>query len=221
LLPSKSVTSWHSSGTLVAGTRHRRRQRGPTLGTQDLHRILYASAEVQDRYATRNRALVGLHCFSGLRPEEIVALMWDHVNVEGLEADSYTLSVSVRRQRTSLKLPLPRQSAEPLVVLASSHGETIRSLTGPVFRPHNESRQSLSYRTARDILKSSCRRAGFPAVDAVELRAAYAHWLRVQGLSDHEVAAVLGLEKVRSVDRLLNRHHALDAQRRVREMLDT
>jgi hypothetical protein len=45
-----------------------------------------------------------------------------------------------------------------------------------------------------------------------------AHWLRGQGLSDHEVAQVLGLARVRSVDRLLQRHTALDAQRVVREI---
>jgi hypothetical protein len=52
------------------------------------------------------------------------------------------------------------------------------------------------------------------------LRAACAHWLRSQGLSDHEVAPVLGLAQVRSVDRLLRHHAALDAQRRVKERRD-
>ena len=58
-----------------------------------------------------------------------------------------------------------------------------------------------------------------PPIESVDLRAACAHWLRSQGLSDHEVAAVLGLARVRSVDRLLRRHAALDAQRAVREVL--
>jgi hypothetical protein len=78
---------------------------------------------------------------------------------------------------------------------------------------------ALSYRTARDVLRAACRRAGLPAVETVELRAACAHWLRTQGLSSHEVAAVLGVARVRTVDRLLQRHAALDAQRCVREML--
>jgi hypothetical protein len=56
-------------------------------------------------------------------------------------------------------------------------------------------------------------------VESVALRAACAHWLRSPGLSDHEVATVLGLARVRSVDRLLRHHAALDAQRAVREML--
>ena len=39
------------------------------------------------------------------------------------------------------------------------------------------------------------------------------------GLSDHEVAAVLGLAHVRSVDRLLRHRAELDAQHLVRETL--
>jgi predicted transcriptional regulator len=57
-------------------------------------------------------------------------------------------------------------------------------------------------------------------VESTALRAACANWLRGLGLSDHEVAAILGLARVRSVDRLLQHHAALDAQRAVREMLD-
>ena len=64
---------------------------------------------------------------------------------------------------------------------------------------------------------AACRGAGLPAAESAELRAGCAHWLRSLGLSEHEVAAVLGLARVRSVDRLLRRHAALDAQRRVRE----
>jgi hypothetical protein len=78
----------------------------------------------------------------------------------------------------------------------------------------------LSYRAALEVLQGACRRAGLPAVESSTLRAACAHWLRSQGLSDHEVAAVLGLARVRSVDRLLRHHVALDAQRAVREILE-
>jgi predicted XRE-type DNA-binding protein len=69
------------------------------------------------------------------------------------------------------------------------------------------------------VLQDACRRAGLPVVDAASLRAACAHWLRSQDLSDHEVATVLGLARVRSVDRLLRQHAALDAQRVVRDVL--
>ena len=69
------------------------------------------------------------------------------------------------------------------------------------------------------MLRAACLRAGLPPVEAAALRAACARWLRAQGLSDHEVAAVLGLARVRSVDRLLRHHAALDAQRAVNETL--
>jgi hypothetical protein len=78
----------------------------------------------------------------------------------------------------------------------------------------------MSYRTARAIVARACRRASLPAIGSVELRAAYAAWLKMQGLSDHEVAYVLGLARVRSVDNLLRRHAALSAQRAVRERID-
>ena len=69
------------------------------------------------------------------------------------------------------------------------------------------------------MLLEACQRAGLPPAESAELRAGCAHWLRAQGLSEHEVASVLGLARVRSVDLLLARHAALDAQRRVREQL--
>lgn len=70
---------------------------------------------------------------------------------------------------------------------------------------------------AREIVDAACKRAGYPSMGAAELRAAYGYWLRCQGISDHQVAQVLGLARVSTVDALLRRHLALDAQRRVRE----
>ncbi len=78
----------------------------------------------------------------------------------------------------------------------------------------------LSYRAARDVLTDACRRAGLPPATAAELRAGCAWWLRAQGLAEHEAMGVLGLARVRSVDRLLAPHRALAAQRRAREVVD-
>jgi hypothetical protein len=71
----------------------------------------------------------------------------------------------------------------------------------------------------RSIVQRACARAGFPTASAADLRAAVAYWLRLRGLSDHETAAVLGLRRVKTLDRLLTRHEVLDAQRRVRELV--
>jgi hypothetical protein len=92
-------------------------------------------------------------------------------------------------------------------------------MTGHVFRARGSVGHSLSYRAARTVLQRACQRSGLPSVDSVTLQAACAHWLRTQGLSDHDTAAVLGLAKVKSVDRLLRHHAALDAQRTVGETL--
>ena len=114
---------------------------------------------------------------------------------------------------------MPGPASEAVEALAGAMGGSVESLSGPVLCARGASGRPLSYRAARDVLQDACRRAGLPPVESTSLRAACAHWLRSQGLSDHEVAAVLGLARVRSVDRLLRHHAALDAQRTVRERL--
>jgi integrase len=219
-LPARRSTGWHTTGTLVAGTTGRRRRRGPTLGAADLRRIVDAAGSGESGQAPRDRALVALHCFSGLRPEEIVRLRWEDLAPELTASGRYGLTARVERNGRHVRLLLPGPASDAVEALADVTGGTIEHSSGPVFCARGASGHGLSYRAARDVLQDVCRRAGLPRVDSVALRAACAHWLRSQGLSDHEVAAVLGLAKVRSVDRLLQRHAALDAQRAVREVLD-
>jgi integrase len=167
----------------------------------------------------RDRALVALQCFSGLRPEEIVGLRWEDLATELTPDGYYGLTASVERNGRRVRLPLPGPAAVAVEALADAMGGTIKSLSGPVIRVRGRTVRALSYRAARAILQQACRRAGLRSIESIQLRAACAHWLRSQGLSDHEVAVVMGLTRVRSVDRLLRRHAALDAQRAVREVL--
>jgi integrase len=219
-LPARRPTGWHTTGTLVAGAVGRRRHRGPTLDAADLRRIVDAAGEERGGQATRDRALVTLHCFSGLRPEEIVRLCWEDLSAELTAGGRYGLTVSVARGGRHARLLLPEPAANAVNVLAGAMGGTVESLSGPVVGARGAQDRPLSYRAALEVLQGACRRAGLPAVESSTLRAACAHWLRSQGLSDHEVAAVLGLARVRSVDRLLRHHVALDAQRAVREILE-
>ena len=69
LLPARRSAGWHTTGTLVAGTPGRRRRRGPSLDAADLRRIVDATGMTASPYAQRDRALVALHCFTGLRPQ--------------------------------------------------------------------------------------------------------------------------------------------------------
>ena len=219
LLPTRRPTGWHTTGTLVAGVPGRRRRRGPTLDAADLRRLVDAAGTGLIAQAPRDRALVALHCFSGLRPEEIVRLRWETLSTELTASGHYGLTVTVDRDNRRVLLLLPGPASDAVEALAGAMGGSVESLTGPVFCARGAPGRPLSYRAARDTLRDACRRAGLPPVDSSTLRAACAHWLRSQGLSNHEVAAVLGLARVRSVDRLLRHHAALDAQRAVREIL--
>ncbi len=219
LLPSRSVSGWHTAGTLVAGVSGRRRRRGPTLSASDLERIVDAAADISAGRADRDRALVALHCFTGLRPEEVVGLRWQDITSEIAPGGRYGLMVTVERRGMSVRLPLLGLAGDAVRALAWSTGGTIGTLSGPVFRTGRGSDRTMSYRAARDVVGTACLRAGLPAVEAAELRSACAYWLHARGLSAHEVAAVLGIARVRTVDRLLERHLALDAQRRAREVL--
>ena len=88
-----------------------------------------------------------------------------------------------------------------------------------LFRSSESRDAPLTPRAVRLIVQRACARAGFQTASAADLRAAFAYSLRVRGLSDHETAAILGLRQVKTLDRLLMRHAALDAQRQVREVV--
>jgi integrase len=189
------------------------------LDAADLRRIVDVASLVGGGSSHRDCALVALHCFSGLRPEEIVRLCWQDLSAELSVGGPYGLVAAVVRDGRPVKMLLPGPASDAIDALASAMGGTVESLTGPVLCAYGRPGRPLSYRAARDVLREACRRAGLPKVESVALRATCAHWLRSQGLSDHEVASVLGLVRVRSVDRLLRHHTALDAQRVVREVL--
>jgi integrase len=219
LLPARRSTGWHTSGTLVAGAPGRRRRRGPTLDAADLRRLVDAAGSGPTAQAARDRTLVALHCFTGLRPEEIVRLRWEHLSTELTASGHYGLTATVERSGRHVSLILPGPASDEVEALARVTCGTYDSAMGPVLCAHGRPGRPLSYRAARDVLQDACRQAGLPPADSSALRAACAHWLRSQGLSDHEVAAVLGLARVRSVDRLHRHHAALDAQRTVRETI--
>jgi integrase len=203
----------------VAGAPGRRRRRGPTLDAVDLQRIVNAAGTGGVGNVFRDRALVVLHCYSGLRAEEIVRLCWEDLAAELTVSGYYGRTATVERNERLVRLMLPGPASDAIGALAVASGGTIETLSGPVFCARAAPGRPLSYRAGRDVLRDACRRAGLPSIDSTSLRAACAHWLRRQGMSDHEVADVLGLVRVRSVDRLLQRHAALDAQRAVREVL--
>lgn len=220
LLPEQRSVGWLTLGTVIAGSRTRMRRRGPTLEAEHLHALVDAAAENSTRgHAARDRALIALHCWSGLRPEEILRLRWEKLSVGRTSTDELRYAVTTRRAGREITLPILNPAIDALETLALERSGWIGLLTGTVFCAGYRLDRPLSYRAARDTVRLACRHAKIPIVEAAELRAAFAYWLKSQGLSDHEVAIVLGLRMVRSVDRLLTRHRQLNAQRRVREVL--
>jgi integrase len=216
LLPARTRRDWHSAGTIVAGTPSRRRALSPTLEPADLVRIVGAATARTALRARRDRALVALHCYSGLRPDELVRLRWSQVTID---PESEGMSILLRRGVHWLHLLLAGPAVAPLLALRwHAQANVGASAEQYVFRSQIGREQAITNRAAREIVRRACQRAGFPLATATDLRAAFACWLRARGLSDHETAAVLGLHQVRSLDRLLLRHRALDAQRQVREM---
>ncbi|HEY7343328.1 MAG TPA: tyrosine-type recombinase/integrase [Ktedonobacterales bacterium] len=221
LLPRMSSSRWHAAGTLVVGSVSRSHRRIPTLTVDDLARLVQAAGEKKRPWRkARDGALMALCCYTGLRTEEITHLEWDQVSRAVIPPGKMSIVIRVQRNSTEVVLPLAKPAALEMEQLANSMGETIGSLSGPVFRAHGESAHVLSYRAARDILRTACQSAGLPIVTAIDLRAACAYWFHLQGWSDHAIANILGLARVRSVDRLLVRHKAIDAQRTVRDKLD-
>jgi len=181
---------------MVAGMNGRRRRHGPTCDATDLRRIVDAAGTSAGANALRDRALVAPHRFLGLRPEEILRLCWEDLSSDLTVNGRYGLTATLERAGRGLTLLLPGPSAGAVAALTHEIGGTVEQLSVPVFCARGVSSRPLSYRTARDIHRAACLRAGLPPVDAAVLRATCAHWLRAQGFSDHEVAAGLGLAPI-------------------------
>lgn len=221
LLPATRSSGWHDAGTIVSGAVGRRRRLRPTLEAADLERIVGKVATAESgAHTRRDTALVAMSCFSGLRPEEIAALCWDQVSRECSPGGQAEVRILVSRGGGQVRIPVPPIAAHALAGVAASLESNLGHLSGPVFRARGRGGRALGYRTVRSIVSEACSRAGYPGTEAADLRSAFAASLKAKGLSDHEVAEVLGLARVRSVDRLLRRHRELQAQRRVREILD-
>ncbi len=115
LLPARRSTGWHTAGTIVAGERGRRRTRGPTLDVADLFRIVDAAGRVTGSDPqVRDRALVAIQCFSGLRIEEIIRLRWNDLGTELTSTGHYGLTATVERAGRQFRLLLPNPIGEAL-----------------------------------------------------------------------------------------------------------
>lgn len=206
-LPRCAGAEWHQSGVVIAGERKRRRPQSPTIEPDDLRRIVDAAAKGgRSPRALRDRLLVAMHCFSGLEAVEIRLLRWSDLRWES-EADSW--SAAVIRCGRSTRLAIFGVAASLLIrqrleVPAASEHVFSNSRGGP-----------LTERQMRRIVLGACSCAGFPRAARNTLLSACAAFLSAAGLRDHDVAIVLGIEDMRTINRLLKPHQRLAAQRDV------
>ena len=212
-LPSQGGSQWHNDGTIVAGGKRRKRSQNPTLLPSHLNLIVSGGFPGSSYRHVRNRALLAAHCFTGLRPEEIV----DLTTTQLLQvAGSRLTYAEIWRNGTPMRLPIVDDAMFHIRAHLAS-----QSQEGFIFTRSQSDPKLLTVRAARNLVQEACFNVGLPAMTATELRSAFAFLLKGRDLSDHEVASVLGLKQVRTVDRLLARHKELAAQRRAHEILPT
>ena len=209
LLPKRPTRGWHEDGVVVAGVRRRRRPRSVTIEPADLARIVEAAGRGKTApRALRDRAVVAVHCFSGLRVREIRTLAWSQLSWES-EFEGWMAAVERGDQATSLPVV---GVAAPL--LARLRLEAVAGAAGRFVFLKEHQAAPLTERQIRRIVQHAGAEAGFPRAHRTDLLSACAAWLQAQPhLSDREVARVLGLSDLRSVDRLLRRHKAIEWQR--------
>ena len=148
---------WHTTGAMVARAPGRHRRRGPTLDAADLRRLVDAAGAGSGTHTVRDRTLVSLCCFSGLRPEEIVRLRWEELATELTANGHYGLTATVERSSRRLNLILPGPAANAIEALAQAAGGAIESLSGPVLCTSGTAGKALSYRAALDVLQQTCQ----------------------------------------------------------------
>ena len=190
---------------VLAGDKSRRRAQSPTIEPEDLWRIVGAAAKGERApRALRDRVLVAMHCFSGLEAIEIRLLRWSDLRWES-EAESW--SAAVIRSGRSTTLAIFGVAASLLI----RHRLEVPAASEHVFS--NSRGEPLTERQARRIVLDACATAGFPHAARSTLLSAAAAYLSTAGLRDHDLAVVLGVTDMRTINRLLKPHQRLNAQR--------
>lgn len=210
LLPSDRTGEWHRSGVLIGGQRSRRRPQSVTVDPTDLGAIIAAAGQGKDEdRVVRDSALVATLCFSGLRIEEVRSLSWTNLR---WEPDLEGWSAPVERGGRKTRLGVFGPGAAELIRLRATLVDDPR-VSAWVFPAAQGG--ALSTRQIRKLLLAACTGVGFPHADRTTILSALAAYLHAQGLTDHEIAIAIGKQDLRTVDRLLAPHTALEGQRKV------
>jgi integrase len=158
-------------------------------------------------------AFAALICYTGLRTREIAELRWIDVILLG-EEESY--EIRVRRRGRSVTLPVVGDcSAEIMRWRFESAGRE-----SPYVFPSRVKGTSICYLPAQNRLRNLYEFSGIPRATRSDLEAALARTLSDRGLSDHQIRVYLGKRRVASIDGLLRRYEALEAQDSVQNAIN-
>ncbi len=202
-LPRSAARDWFATHLVVGGDLRQRRSPTPTLSPALL---------------MRHAAILALLCFSGLRMQDLAVLTWDDLIAVILPSGQVGQAIRLVRRGTLVQLLLLDPAMEALRAWeAFRKAEGFRS--GAVFCALPGPSRPLGYQSLRRIVRAACCAVGLPPEVASDLRSTFAYWLHCNGFTPHQIAALLGVAHVRTVDALLRGHLALDAQRRARSAL--
>ncbi|MGH7122250.1 MAG: tyrosine-type recombinase/integrase [Acetobacteraceae bacterium] len=167
----------------------------------------FTEAEVQRLIAAarpHERALVGLLCFTGMRPGECAALRWQDVD---LTAGSATITRSWDWRGKQFKAPKTAAGVRTvalsgwLVAELAAHQERTGGGAEALIFATRSGRPALSpSNTRRDIWLPLVKQAGVNSLDRYGLRHTFATIGRVSGAESFNVAKAMGHSKSTLVD---------------------
>jgi integrase len=212
LLNPRLVRGWYLAERVPGGHGHRTMGRRTILEAIDLLALCEkATASAARIYSVRDRALLSMAAWTGLRWGEIVSLRWEQVTWEAEpEGRLFTAVVKVYRRGRRLEIPVHANAATDLArLLRISTGGRDRPAEGPVFPSPDPVRTHLTVREAQNILQRAAQAAGFPGLTLHDLKAAFAdHLLTNYSLTEFELTNVLGYGEHKNVRDLLKHHRS-------------
>jgi integrase len=165
-------------------------------------------AQVQDPHAPVYRALVGLACFSGLRPGElagldIAALDFDRrlarvtqVVARVEDGDGYRFAVRPypKTDRSVRSVPFPAEVADLLWPIVADR------TAGPVFLSPRGGRLHLETNFGERVWRPALEAAGIEYVRPYVMRHTCASWLVQAGVPDRQIMQILGHSDTHLID---------------------
>jgi integrase len=209
-LIARRIKGWYQAERVAGGRRTREESRRLMFGTDLLALTEAAGEEKSGERALRDRCLVALLCWSGLRTGEIVSLLWEQMLWEDPRPDDpFTAWVRCSRDGRQLTVPVHRRAAEPLALLYAMTKRIMnRQPEGRVFRTLRGPYAPLGYRSLREILDEALAKRELRATRG-DLLAAFADYLMAaHGCTVPDLATILGYKQAESVQGLLRSHRA-------------